>query len=61
LKSIDTVLLKEMPDLVLVRGIQQPSLMVSWSGLSELSGYVEAGLRTYNKRLLSRRGATDAS
>jgi UDP-N-acetylglucosamine 2-epimerase len=29
LKSIDTVLLKEMPDLVLVRGIQQPSLMVS--------------------------------
>lgn len=52
LKNIDTVLLKEMPDLVLVHGDTTTSLMVSLAAfhLGIKIGHVEAGLRTYNKR-----------
>lgn len=52
LMKIDTVLLKEKPDLVLVHGDTTTSSMVSLAAfhLGIKVGHVEAGLRTYNKQ-----------
>lgn len=51
LKSIDEVLISELPDLVLVHGDTTTSSMVALAAFHRQIkiGHVEAGLRTYNK------------